>query len=74
MKRPFNRKKLGPAQAYILRMCGDGEYPVKNVDSRTLRTFHSLEDRGLAYCNFGQWRLTPEGVKARESLEKEDAA
>lgn len=73
MKRPFNRKKLGSAQETVLRMCNP-EYPVQTLDSKTLRTLYSLEDRGFAYRNFGVWRLTAEGVAARESLEREDAA
>lgn len=72
MKRPFNRKKLGRAQALMVRAglenCG-GAIPTK-----LLRTVHSLEDRGLAHCVSGVWRLTPAGEQARAELEKGDAA
>jgi hypothetical protein len=71
LRNESGNRKLGRAQECVLRMCNP-EYPVRTISPRTLRTLRSLEDRGLAYVNFGLWRLTAEGEELREKLEWED--
>ena len=66
-KRQRMVREITEDESHMLEMM-NSEYASKRPDRRTLRALWRLQEKGLAYKNYGVWRKTLLGERVRELL------